>query len=172
MTKQEYAEQLKEPRWIKKKMRILNRDQFRCTKCMSTDLLQVHHLYYINGEPAWGVPDLALVTLCHKCHKKWHEHNVLVFRDGPAKCKKKGKVVAYSAPKKQRKPISRRGKILAKNKVRQSKRSILPDKLQNCKIPGRLHGEVKQLYRRITGNIKLEFIKSLYLQYGKVNENL
>jgi hypothetical protein len=172
MTKEEYAEQLKSPRWIKKKMRILNRDQFRCVKCMSTDFLQVHHLYYITGEPAWGVPDLALVTLCNKCHKQWHEYNILVFKNKPAKCKSKGKVIEYSAPKKPLKPRSKKGKLRDKKKKSWVFGRILPDRLKNCNIPSRLHSEVRKEYKHVHNQAKIEFIKSLYLQYGKINEDL
>lgn len=39
MTQMSYAEQLKDPRWQKKRLEILNRDEWKCTWCLSTEML-------------------------------------------------------------------------------------------------------------------------------------
>lgn len=65
-----YSEKLKDPRWQKKRLRILERDDFACQDCQSTEnTLNVHHLAYHKGAP-WEVPDEDLVTLCDDCHTR------------------------------------------------------------------------------------------------------
>ena len=63
-----YSELLKDPRWQKKRLEIMNRDNWTCQSCFSTDItLHVHHLRY-SGKP-WEAPDICLITLCEKCHE-------------------------------------------------------------------------------------------------------
>lgn len=67
-----YAEKLKDPRWQRKRLEILNRDNFRCRCCGDdTTTLNVHHKSYF-GEP-WEAPNKSLVTLCEPCHKEESE---------------------------------------------------------------------------------------------------
>ena len=62
-----YSEKLKDPRWQKKRLQILNRDQFKCRFCSDDKTeLHVHHLKY-KCNP-WDAHDEDLVTLCEKCH--------------------------------------------------------------------------------------------------------
>ncbi|GAC1385849.1 MAG: hypothetical protein NVSMB45_15070 [Ginsengibacter sp.] len=62
-----YSEKLKDPRWQKKRLEILNRDEFKCTLCGDDKTtLQVHHKKY-NGEP-WEVDSEDLITVCEDCH--------------------------------------------------------------------------------------------------------
>lgn len=64
-----YYEKLKHPRWQRKRLEILNRDNFKCTRCNSSELtLHVHHIKYFKGEP-WDTPNEYLTTLCFLCHK-------------------------------------------------------------------------------------------------------
>lgn len=67
-TKEAYRLKLKDVRWINLRLKVLQRDQFKCTYCFSPENTQVHHLVYI-GEP-WECPINFLVTLCDKCHEK------------------------------------------------------------------------------------------------------
>ena len=67
---QRYSAKLLDPRWVKKRRRILARDGYTCRLCRSTKRLHVHHRWY-KGEP-WEVPDEALVTLCVPCHARVH----------------------------------------------------------------------------------------------------
>jgi len=63
----------KDPRWQKKRLQILERDQWKCLACSdSQNTLHVHHFYY-DGEP-WDVPDSALQTLCEQCHADLGPH--------------------------------------------------------------------------------------------------
>lgn len=44
-----YAFKLKDPRWQRKRLEILQRDNFTCQECYATDKeLNVHHLIYKN----------------------------------------------------------------------------------------------------------------------------
>lgn len=66
-----YAEKLKDPRWQKKRLEIMERDKFTCQKCFdATKTLNVHHRYYTKGAAPWGYDSSALVTFCERCHKK------------------------------------------------------------------------------------------------------
>lgn len=69
-----YKQQLATKEWADKRLEILSRDKFTCTKCGCKKKLQVHHKFYINGKKAWEYKNKALVTLCSECHKK--EHNI------------------------------------------------------------------------------------------------
>lgn len=66
-----YAEKLKDPRWQKKRLEILQRDNFKCRICNDgVNTLHVHHLSY-NKDP-WDVLPNQLLTLCDSCHEKIH----------------------------------------------------------------------------------------------------
>lgn len=71
MTKKTYSEKLKDPRWQKKRLEILNRDEWTCQMCYDKDrTLHVHHKYYNKeSEFPWEIEDKALVTLCEECHE-------------------------------------------------------------------------------------------------------
>lgn len=72
MARETYLEKLRDPRWQKKRLRILKRDEWRCCGCGSEDkTLHVHHLQY-KGEP-WEVQDSWLQTLCETCHAREKE---------------------------------------------------------------------------------------------------
>lgn len=66
----EYTEILTHGDWQKRRLQIMERDGFQCTKCTEKFNLQIHHLYYRWGWLPWEYPDDALVTLCDLCHKK------------------------------------------------------------------------------------------------------
>ena len=72
-----YKEQLADSRWLKRKFPILERDNFKCTKCGSTNNLNVHHIRYIPNLMAWEYPDESLITLCQHCHER--EHNIVSY---------------------------------------------------------------------------------------------
>jgi cytochrome c553 len=65
-----YQEKLKDPRWQKKRLEILERDDFTCQSCCDTETtLNVHHKYYQKCDP-WEYNNEALLTLCEDCHSK------------------------------------------------------------------------------------------------------
>jgi len=63
-----YAEKLRDPRWQKKRLRIFERDEFRCRDCKADNRpLHVHHCFYAAGDP-WDTDDEFLITVCEDCH--------------------------------------------------------------------------------------------------------
>lgn len=69
--RQEYLAKLRDPRWQKKRLQIMQRDEFTCQKCFdSTTTLNVHHNFYQKNTEPWDYPDFALVTFCAECHKE------------------------------------------------------------------------------------------------------
>lgn len=67
MTKKNYSEKLLDPRWQKKRLKIMERDNFSCRTCLDDKLtLHIHHLSY--KENPWDVKDDQLITLCVDCH--------------------------------------------------------------------------------------------------------
>lgn len=72
LTKKTYGEALKDPRWQKKRLEILDRDQWTCFWCGDQKTtLHVHHLYY-SGTFPWETEDDGLQTLCSECHDLNH----------------------------------------------------------------------------------------------------
>ena len=64
-----YSEKLKDPRWQKKRLEILKRDNFTCAACKATKkTLHVHHSYY--SKDPWNTKNSALLTLCEDCHRE------------------------------------------------------------------------------------------------------
>lgn len=65
-----YGELLRDPRWQRRRLEILERDGWRCRHCCEDKReLQVHHKRYGAGAP-WEVPPEWLVTLCDLCHAR------------------------------------------------------------------------------------------------------
>lgn len=66
----DYSEKLKDPRWQKKRLKILERDEFTCQICFdSKSTIHIHHRRYVVGKDPWEIPDRALVSLCEICHE-------------------------------------------------------------------------------------------------------
>lgn len=62
-----YKKKLLNPKWQRKRLEILDRDDFTCTVCGDTETeLQIHHKKY-TGEP-WQANSDDLTTLCSHCH--------------------------------------------------------------------------------------------------------
>lgn len=69
MAKSNYSEKLRDPRWQKKRLEILQRDEFTCQRCGdTTTMLAIHHKYYLPRTEPWEYSDDALLTLCEFCH--------------------------------------------------------------------------------------------------------
>ena len=68
--KESYAEMLRNPLWQKKRLEIMQRDDFTCQHCGSKEReLQVHHRIYHKGSKPWEYEDKELITLCSQCHE-------------------------------------------------------------------------------------------------------
>lgn len=79
MARQSYAELLKDPRWQRKRLEILQRDGWRCQKCEREDkTLHVHHRRYVYGRKPWEYEEQDLVTLCEDCHEKHSRLDVVL----------------------------------------------------------------------------------------------
>ena len=71
-----YYDKLKDPRWQRKRLEVLQRDDFTCLACgAKDDQLHVHHCYYVSGRDPWQYGGEALKTLCTKCHDAVHMRN-------------------------------------------------------------------------------------------------
>ena len=69
--KSAYAAKLRDPRWQKLRLEILERDGWECQACMSKDkTLHVHHLCYELSLEPWEYNESYLLTLCEDCHKE------------------------------------------------------------------------------------------------------
>lgn len=69
-----YAEKLKDPRWQKLRLEVLNRDNFTCISCYNKEkTLHVHHLTYEWGKDPWDYPEFNFLTLCEDCHSEIEE---------------------------------------------------------------------------------------------------
>lgn len=74
-----YAEKLKDPRWQKKRLEIMQRDNFTCRYCGSKDKsLVVHHVLYEHNMEPWEYDGHKLMTLCEECHSIFHNHNEIL----------------------------------------------------------------------------------------------
>lgn len=77
-----YAEMLKDPRWQKKRLEVMQRDGFRCQHCLSEDKpLQVHHLVYDKDKKPWEYDNNQLITLCEDCHQDETEYSRYLYTD-------------------------------------------------------------------------------------------
>lgn len=80
-----YTEQLKDPRWQKRRREIFERDNYICTDCglngryrdEETGIIDfcemhIHHKIYKKNALPWEYDDSELTTLCYVCHKRLH----------------------------------------------------------------------------------------------------
>jgi hypothetical protein len=62
-----YSDKLQDPRWQKRRLEVLQRDNFTCRLCTDiTTVLHIHHKKYAK-EP-WEVELGSLITYCKHCH--------------------------------------------------------------------------------------------------------
>lgn len=65
-----YSEKLRDPRWQKMRLLIMERDGFTCRHCRSAEkTLNVHHHFYTKGAMPWEYETDDLITLCEDCHR-------------------------------------------------------------------------------------------------------
>lgn len=69
-----YKDDLTDPRWQRKRLEVMHRDNFTCRICEDKkNTLTVHHIRYILGLKAWEYSKNLLLTLCLDCHDFVHE---------------------------------------------------------------------------------------------------
>ena len=65
----DYLEALASPQWQKKRLEIMQRDNFTCQFCGCKDrTLHIHHKVYQKGKKPWEYENKDLITLCDKCN--------------------------------------------------------------------------------------------------------
>lgn len=66
-----YSELLRDPRWQKKRLEVMERQGFECEECGAKHkTLNVHHAYYEKGCKPWEYPADSLHCLCEDCHER------------------------------------------------------------------------------------------------------
>lgn len=80
--KEWYSEQLKDPRWQRKRLEVMKAADFKCEWCGNpNETLHIHHLWYA-GSP-WEAPMDALECLCETHHKEREEGGIAIrFHSG------------------------------------------------------------------------------------------
>lgn len=69
-----YFEKLKDPRWQKKRLEVLEHGGWSCEHCGdSGSTLHVHHRQYFKGREPWDYEVGQLAVLCEDCHGFTHE---------------------------------------------------------------------------------------------------
>jgi len=64
-----YSGLLKDPRWQKLRLKIMERADFACEICKDKEkTLHIHHRYYKSNFKPWDYPDESLLCLCENCH--------------------------------------------------------------------------------------------------------
>lgn len=67
-----YQEQLQHPLWQKKRLQIMEKNDFKCSECgAGQKTLHIHHGYYARGRKVWDYEDETLHCLCDECHSKY-----------------------------------------------------------------------------------------------------
>ena len=86
-----YKAKLRDPRWQRKRLQILERDEWRCRLCMDSEsTLHVHHRWYLPDCEPWDYPVAALLTLCESCHETETELTSSATHDLPLIAKQAG----------------------------------------------------------------------------------
>lgn len=98
-----YAEKLRDPRWQRRRLEVLERSGWQCCECGETSReLHVHHGYYEKGLDPWEYPDETLHALCKDCHTRMGAERVdlerAIGRLSPSECQQvRGYVLAMVA---------------------------------------------------------------------------
>jgi len=80
MSSSSYSSKLRDARWQRKRLEIMQRDEFTCKSCGASDkdegtTLNVHHAYYEKNKNPWEYPEESLTTMCEECHEARHFMN-------------------------------------------------------------------------------------------------
>lgn len=77
----DYAKQLKDPRWQKRRLEVMNANNFTCEMCGEKDeTLHVHHVNYKKGAKPWEYELRELRCFCETCHSEV-EGNIQAARE-------------------------------------------------------------------------------------------
>ena len=77
--KSAYAQKLRDPRWQKKRLEVMQENEFSCEICGDdSSTLNVHHKQYLKGFEPWEYHARQLACLCESCHEETHKmHDIL-----------------------------------------------------------------------------------------------
>lgn len=67
-----YENLLKDKRWKEFRLKVLSERGSKCECCGGTDILQIHHTFYIRGKMPWEYDIKDMRVLCKKCHQRTH----------------------------------------------------------------------------------------------------
>lgn len=74
MAKKTYYEKLKDPQWQKKRLEVMQANDFCCEVCGDNEAtLNVHHKEYFKGHEPWEYEINQLACLCESCHECQHD---------------------------------------------------------------------------------------------------
>lgn len=69
-----YFELLKDPRWQRRRLELLQSANFGCQNCGdATSTLHVHHGAYLKDVKPWDYPDDMMHVVCETCHVEFTE---------------------------------------------------------------------------------------------------
>jgi 5-methylcytosine-specific restriction endonuclease McrA len=78
----EYMERLRDPRWQRNRLAVLERADWRCESCGTREVnLQIHHGDYERGLMPWEYPPEALYCLCDNCHERAEARKAQAYRE-------------------------------------------------------------------------------------------
>jgi hypothetical protein len=69
-----YSQKLRDPRWQKKRLEVMQYFDFSCEICGdSKSTLNIHHKQYLKGYQPWDYHIEQLSCLCETCHDEYHD---------------------------------------------------------------------------------------------------
>ena len=72
--KKTYYEKLKDPKWQKKRLEVMEFNNFSCEICGDSESpLNVHHKEYFKSVEPWEYEINQLSCLCENCHERLHD---------------------------------------------------------------------------------------------------
>ena len=77
--KKPYWQLLRDPRWQRMRLEVMQRAGFECEICgKADDTLNVHHKIYRKGAAPWEYESRELQCLCEDCHETFHDLNQIL----------------------------------------------------------------------------------------------
>ena len=70
--KEYYNRLLEDKRWKEFRLKVLSERGNKCECCGGTDILQIHHTFYISGKMPWEYDVNDMRVLCRTCHQRTH----------------------------------------------------------------------------------------------------
>jgi hypothetical protein len=74
-----YSQKLRDPRWQKKRLEVLQSAKWQCEICSDDEsTLHIHHKEYFAGRDVWDYERNQLACLCSNCHEMHHSSKDLL----------------------------------------------------------------------------------------------